>query len=195
MSARPSSRAGPSDAATAKPVAASNPPSPARVTARLCLTCGLCCDGTLFKDVELQPGDAPADLEARGLPLRRVHGKTKFPQPCAALNGCRCEIYRARPSHCRQFECLLFQSVSQGRTAIEDALRIIRDARGRAARVRRLLRELGDEAEQVALSVRFRRLRRRFEQGLGEPDQVERFGELTLAVHELNLALSGAFYS
>jgi hypothetical protein len=85
--------------------------------------------------------------------------------------------------------------VSQGRTATEDALRIIRDVRGRAARVRRLLRELGDEAEQVALSARFRRLRQRFEQGLGEPDQVERFGELTLAVHELNLALSGAFYS
>jgi len=46
-------------------------PSPAaNLASTLCLACGLCCDGTLFRDVELQPGDAWEKFRAEGLPLR-----------------------------------------------------------------------------------------------------------------------------
>ena len=34
----------------------------------LCLRCGLCCDGTLFTHVSLQPAEA-APLKALGLPV------------------------------------------------------------------------------------------------------------------------------
>src|SRR5438132_2396309 len=43
----------------------------------LCLECGLCCNGVIFADVRLQPGDDPKRLKALGLavansdPLRR----------------------------------------------------------------------------------------------------------------------------
>jgi len=45
----------------------------------------------------------------------------------------------------------------------------------------------------VPLSVRFRRMRARFEGGLEDNESVDRFGELTLATHELNVLLSEAF--
>lgn len=159
----------------------------------LCLACGLCCNGVLFKDVELQAGDNAALLTSRGLPIVARGGKQRFAQPCRALDSCTCQVYVDRPARCRQFECLLFKSVSQGRTELAEALRIVRRARLLADRVRRLLRDLGDGNETVALSLRFRRMRARFEKGLAEEQAVDRFAELTMATHELNLLLSQAF--
>jgi hypothetical protein len=73
------------------------------------------------------------------------------------------------------------------------ALRIVQRARRQAARVRQLLAQLGDRDDSVPLSVRFRRMRARFEGGLEDNESVDTFGELTLATHELNVLLSEAF--
>ncbi len=168
------------------------------VAEKLCLACGLCCDGALFKDVELQPGDDAARLLALGLPLSHGesalgHRPTKFPQPCAALGAdCRCRVYADRPLRCRQFECALFKTVLAGQVTTEAALRTIRPARQRAANVRLLLRALGDTEEQAALSLRFRRLNKRIEAGTDD-ETANTFAELTLALHDLNLFLRREF--
>ena len=172
----------------------------AAVVAQLCPHCALCCSGVLFRDVELQAGDDPSRLKALGLPLslkraaRSGQSALKFPQPCAALTGCDCRIYADRPTRCREFECSLLKSVSACETEVAVARRVIRDARGRAEKVRRLLRQLGDEDEHVALSLRFRRMQRRMETKLGGDETVEIFSQLTLAVHDLNLAMRERFY-
>ena len=172
----------------------------AAVVAQLCPHCALCCSGVLFRDVELRPGDDPIRLKTLGLPLspkraapagRRTQ---KFPQPCAALADCDCRIYADRPVRCREFECALLQSVSAGETEAVAALRVIRDTRERAEKVRRLLRQLGDAEEQVALSLRFRRMQRRMEAAPPEDEVAEIFSQLTLAVHDLNLAMREDFY-
>jgi uncharacterized protein len=159
--------------------------------AKLCLQCGLCCNGVLFKDVELQPGDDPATLKRLGIPLTKTN---KFPQPCVALNGCECRIYANRPTRCRQFECALLKSVVAGDVEIPAALRIVRETQRKADKVKRLLRELGDTEETRALSLRFKRMQRRFNVGDFEESKLDIFGDLTLAVHELNLALRTKFY-
>ena len=67
---------------------------PASAAESLCLACGLCCDGTLFADVKLQPADEPERLRQHG--LRLLHERAgkdllpddphlRFSQPCAAL--------------------------------------------------------------------------------------------------------------
>ncbi len=150
----------------------------------------------VFADVRLQAGDDRARLEALGLCFGRSRGATppKFSQPCAAYVACRCRIYADRPKYCREFACLLFKSVKGGQTQPDAALRIIRTAQQRAETVRRLLRELGDANETVSLSTRFRRTARRLERvGLDETT-ADTYGQLTLAVHDLNLLLSEAFY-
>lgn len=164
------------------------------VAEQLCLKCGLCCNGALFKDVQLQSTDDAARLKALGLPLETRRGLCRFNQPCAALDGCRCRIYAERPARCRDFECALFKAVSGGRLEAAVALRTVRLARGRAARVRRLLHELGDPDEHLALSVRFRRTTKRIEMGDCDTKTAKLYGQLTLAVHDLNVLLSGAFY-
>jgi Fe-S-cluster containining protein len=180
---------------------------------RLCLECGLCCNGVIFADVELEAGEDGERLRSLGLRLdsaasrpgsesraagRGDPGSTvaprKFSQPCAAFDGCRCRIYAERPGYCRAFECLLLRGVKAGRVAPVEARRLIRTARQRADLVKRLLLELGDDDEHVALSLRFRRVKQQVEASVPDEDAAEIFGRLTLAVHDLNVLLSDAFY-
>ena len=162
----------------------------------LCLECGLCCNGVIFADVQLMPEDNAAQLKALGLPLAPggKGRKLKFAQPCAAFDGCRCGIYAGRPKYCREFECLLLKSVICGQVEVEAARRIIRSARARSEKVKKLLRELGDADEHVALGHRFRRMQQRFEENVPDDKSAETFGRLTLAVHDLNVLLSEKFY-
>jgi uncharacterized protein len=170
---------------------------------QLCLACGLCCNGVIFADVKLQPEEDADHLRALGLRLilkaeaggpRSAPRAPHFRQPCAVLDGCICRIYSERPEYCRQFECLLLKSVKAGRTRSPAALAIIRDARKRAEKVRRLLRALNDTDEDVALNVRFKRAARRLEAAAMEKQVADTYGRLTLAVHDLNLLLSEQFY-
>jgi Fe-S-cluster containining protein len=158
---------------------------------QLCIACGLCCDGTLFKDVELQPGDNPERLRELSIPLM----KSKFPQPCFALcSNLACRIYEDRPNRCRQFECALFLEVRDDKIPAETALKTIAQTRKRAEKVRRLLRQLGDNDETTALSLRFKRIKRSMELGEHDDDAIEIFSELTLAVHDLTRNLAAHFY-
>ncbi|MEO5802952.1 MAG: YkgJ family cysteine cluster protein [Verrucomicrobiota bacterium] len=166
---------------------------------KLCLTCGLCCNGVIFADVQLQRGDHAERFKALGLPLARLR-KTdetshwKFPQPCAAFDGCHCRIYADRPKYCRAFDCALLKSVNAGEVEVPAALRTIEKARGRAEKVKQLLRKLGDKDEHIALILRFRRAAKRFQQIKANQQTADTFGELTLANHDLNLILSENFY-
>lgn len=179
----------------------------------ICLACGLCCDGVIFADLKLQPGDDASPFASLGaspsadpepsrgpqsarLPWMSPTGgrATKIQQPCIAFDGCSCRIYQQRPKHCREFECLLLHGLKAGRVEKSAALEIIRTARRRADKVWRLLRDLGDVDEESALSVRFRHTAKRLESGHLDKEIAGRYGELTLAVHELNCLLSSAFY-
>jgi hypothetical protein len=158
----------------------------------------------LFKDVELQLGDDAAKLQAFGLPVsgsrtmpRAAHSafrKLKFPQPCVALDGPVCRIYADRPAHCRDFDCALLKAVRSGQVKPAAALRTIRTTRQRADNVLHLLRVLGDTGEALALSLRFKRAKKRFEGRPPDDEIAETFSRLTLAVHDLNLLLREAFY-
>lgn len=164
---------------------------------QLCLTCGLCCNGVIFANVGLRPGDDVTRLRSLGLPISTPQSKLRPPhlvQPCAAFDGCRCRVYADRPQYCREFECVLLKSVKAGHTEPAAALRIIGTARERADKVRRLLCALGDTDEQLPLSARFRHTGKRLKAGELDEETAELYGELTLAVHDLNLLLGDAFY-
>ena len=171
-------------------------PAPSNaVGSELCLACGLCCNGVLFRDVELRSGDNEAVLRSIGAAVRRLKTKASVPQPCAALcQDNRCQIYAERPQRCREFECALLKRFLAGALPVAGALRVVRAAHQRANKVRRLLRELGDVDDQLPLSRRFNQTRKRLEASKLADGPAGIFADLTLAVHELNLLLSEAFY-
>jgi Fe-S-cluster containining protein len=160
---------------------------------QLCPNCGLCCDSTLFADVELCAGDNAARLKKLGLTLAKK-GKSKiaFAQPCACFDGKLCTIYKDRPKRCGLFECGLLKRVESGEMTANAALKKINAAKKRAGEVRELLRELGQRDVQMALTHRYTELMNRPMDFSVEGEAGQR-GELMLAVNELMQLLQRDF--
>jgi Fe-S-cluster containining protein len=100
----------------------------------LCHSCGLCCDGSLFGRVRLEPTEVNAANRKR---LRVIDSKEAFEQPCPALapvgrtDGARrtCSIYGDRPKACRRFECRLFERHRSEGGPLEPRLAAVRRVR------------------------------------------------------------------
>ena len=166
---------------------------------KLCGACGLCCDGTLFDLVKLEASDDAAKLKALGLPVTVSRGKApiaRFPQPCAALCQDRlCRLYADRPWQCRVFECGVFKDAKAGRITYASAHRLVKQARQRADKARRLLRQLGDAEEHRALGERFHRMSERLESGPTDAAANAKFADLSLVMHHLKLQALDKFYT
>ncbi|HVU28142.1 MAG TPA: YkgJ family cysteine cluster protein [Verrucomicrobiae bacterium] len=159
---------------------------------QLCPNCGLCCDSTLFADVELRKGDNPKQLMKSGLSLKKKgQGKLAFAQPCACFDGKLCRIYADRPKRCRTFECGLLKKVAANEMTTNAALKKISSAKQKAEKVRVLLRQSGNENEQSALT-------HRYAETMSAPmdlanDNPQLRGELMLAVNDLMQILQRDF--
>jgi hypothetical protein len=160
---------------------------------QLCPKCGLCCDSTLFADVELRASDKPARLSQLGLTLmKKTRSTTAFVQPCACFDGKLCRIYGERPRRCGLFECGLLKRVEAGELTPPAALKKITVAKNRAEEVRGLLRTLGQRKEQMALTHRYAEVMSA-PIDFSKPDEAERRGELMLAVNDLMVLLQRDF--
>jgi Fe-S-cluster containining protein len=131
------------------------------LTATLCTQCGLCCDGTLFGDVELSGRREATRLEALGLDVDSDDADVELlALPCRGLSGTRCSVYAQRPQCCRTFECRLLQQAQRGTITPERALEQIAAAKAQLRRVITLLgrteprrRERLPLAERVADAI------------------------------------------
>ena len=122
----------------------------------LCTECGLCCDGSLFADVELSGREEASALEVLGLEIEDADQDHRglLLQPCRALRGTRCGIYPHRPECCRTFECRLLQEARRGVVTVDWARRRIAEARQRIARIERLAGALGLRTGHLPLKER-----------------------------------------
>jgi Fe-S-cluster containining protein len=160
---------------------------------QLCPNCGLCCDSTLFADVELRAGDDAERLKQLGLTLhRKTRTKFAFSQPCACFDGKLCQIYADRPNRCRKFDCGLLKRVEAGEMTTSAALKKISEAKQQADLVRKLLLSLGQRDEREALTHRYAEA---MSQPIDMADETgpERHGELMLAVNDLMTRLQRDF--
>lgn len=122
------------------------------LTDTLCTRCGLCCDGTLFADVELAGPVEATRLEILGLDLDDDEAGTELLSlPCTALRGTRCGVYADRPRCCRTFECRLLQGARRGTVTVDQALVEIAEARAQVEQVKTLLARV--EARPVRLPL------------------------------------------
>jgi Fe-S-cluster containining protein len=163
---------------------------------QLCTRCGLCCDSTLFADVELRAGDNAKRLAKFGLSLAKK-GKSKiaFAQPCACFDGALCKIYNDRPKRCRLFECGLLKKVNAGEMKANAALKKISHAKVLANSVRGLLRSLGERPEDMALIECYKQAMQAPIDLNGDARDSERRGELMQAFSDLMLILQRDFLS
>jgi len=153
---------------------------------QLCPSCGLCCDSTLFADVEVRAGDDARELARLGLSLeKKGRNKTAFAQPCACFDGKLCAIYGDRPKRCRTFECGLLKKIGAGELSAGIALEKISKAKILVKKVRELLHSLGQNDDRLALTKRYA-LAMSAPVDLSASENSSEFrGELMLAVNEL----------
>ena len=97
------------------------------LTQSLCLSCGLCCDGTLFSEVPLKPTDDIAAFAAKGLQISVGAGSRTLKQPCPAHKSCACTVYADRPSTCRAYQCVLLKRIERNEISRDAALGVIRE--------------------------------------------------------------------
>jgi uncharacterized protein len=123
------------------------------LTDTLCTRCGLCCDGSLFAEVELASSDEASALEVMGLEIEDADGDEGglLLQPCGALQGKRRRLYPHRPDCCRTVECRLLQEVEHGAVGVARANEKITAALKRIERVKALVVQLGPGNECLPL--------------------------------------------
>jgi uncharacterized protein len=159
---------------------------------QLCPNCGLCCNGVLFADVELQKGDDAGQLIELGLSLKKKGVKRAFVQPCACFDGRLCKIYSDRPQRCRTFECGLLKQVQAGNLEAEAALKQIAETLRLVEKVKGLLRSVGQTNEELALTHRYKAA---MDAPVDFSDEAgaENRGKLMLAVNDLMQMLQRDF--
>jgi hypothetical protein len=95
----------------------------------LCLTCGLCCDGTFLSGVPLNPDDDITALKAVGIDIVSDNDLTLLKQPCSAHKNCACGVYANRPQACQTYKCKLLKRFERGEIPRQSALENINKVR------------------------------------------------------------------
>lgn len=102
----------------------------------LCLSCGICCDGTLIGFVQLDREEVPRLKEL--FDIENANGDGVFLQPCKHYcDGCN--IYSKRPKQCGIFKCGLLKSYEQKRLDFDTAKLIINEVKRRRIEIERKL--------------------------------------------------------
>jgi uncharacterized protein len=111
---------------------------------RLCLSCGLCCNGDIHNWTHLRFQEI-AHLRALGIEVIMLpEGGPAFYQPCALLDDQACTIYAQRPHACRDYECKLYRSLNSGEIDLEDAFQHTRRLRHLITGLRSHMLEVDD---------------------------------------------------
>lgn len=152
---------------------------------QLCPACGLCCNGVLFGDVEIQGQDDAKRLSALGITLGRKGRKVAFPQPCSCFDGRWCRIYADRPAQCRAFECRILKRVLSREMTLARAQSLIKQVQSRVKIIINLMRHLGNVEERLALSRRYTQIMTQPIDLAGDEETIEARAQLMLEVDKL----------
>ena len=108
----------------------------------LCLSCGLCCDGTIFTHGPVSAAEPVEVFRAAGIritPDRGGEGRYELPLPCLRFENGRCQTYGCRPAICSSYRCRLLRRVEAGKMTLQEAKGIVQSAREKRRRLRPLL--------------------------------------------------------
>jgi Fe-S-cluster containining protein len=105
---------------------------------RLCMACGLCCDGALHNAGVLLPEEVPVAF-SRGMNVSEAGAEARFALPCPMLKDRCCTIYAGRPRACRNYKCRLLMSLDAGENSLEECLDKVRNARSLVRKLQDIL--------------------------------------------------------
>jgi hypothetical protein len=121
---------------------------------KICLTCGFCCDGTLFLHATLYPGESghlPEKIEQSRF---TQDDKEFFRLPCLYFSE-KCIIYDSkRADICSSYRCQLLKDYAGGKITMDEALEIVKGAMSMRTSILDQYRKISGESN----SLNFRQL-------------------------------------
>lgn len=93
----------------------------------LCVTCAMCCDGTLFRRAKIYDGEVD-EIRESGLEILEDENATFFRLPCRHNHCGACQIYDRRFHVCRTFFCALYKRQAAGEISMADARNVVATA-------------------------------------------------------------------
>ena len=117
----------------------------------LCLSCGLCCNGSIFSVIPLD------NTLKRQLPLHYLADKKHqlLQLPCTHYVENKCGIYNTpeKPHACSQFRCRLLFQLEDGKSSVKESLDTIKEAKAQIEEIQTLLRNLDNYDENTSLEL------------------------------------------
>lgn len=156
----------------------------------ICLSCGLCCDGTLIGYVKLGSEELPALREL--LNIEEEGGKGFFLQPCKSYcDGCT--IYSNRPKQCDNFKCRLLKSVEQKELSFDTALERINAVSQKKISIEKKIAKLPFELESNSFYFKMTELKTLLYKKKAESPVTQNQLELIPDLEQLNSLISKNF--
>ena len=119
----------------------------------ICVSCGLCCNGTLYHVAPLTRAEYDNLIAVLDLELDSK-GQAFLQLPCAALEGTACTRYETRMNICRDYHCGVLEKVADGTLDQEAAVAIVAQARVLAGRLADLMPPGGGASSRITLTQR-----------------------------------------
>ena len=159
-------------------------------SSNICLSCGLCCDGTLIGFVQLGYEELP---ELRKImEIEDENGKGFFLQPCD--NFCDgCNIYSKRPKQCANFKCGLLKSIEQKELKVDSAIEIINVTKQIKLAIENKLAIHQFELESPSFYFKMAELKKLLQKKESESSLTQKHLELISDLEELDSLLSKNF--
>jgi hypothetical protein len=146
----------------------------------LCTACGLCCDGTLFGFMPVEP-DEHAIAARAGVAVSERRGIASVPLPCTYLDGACCTIYGHNYRICSTFRCKLLRARTAAKIDADAALAHVAEAQ-------RLRNAFVSAARDAGITGDIPAIRRTLREGGGPTNPATAWPRLQQAALDVYLA-------
>lgn len=149
----------------------------------ICLSCGICCDGTLIGFVQLDPEEVPVVKEF--MDIEDEKGNGFFLQPCNKFCDA-CTVYSKRPRQCASFECGLLKSVEQKELEFDSAVEMVKVVKQKKVAIEEKLAVINIDLQSQSFYFKMVELNRLLQKKMAELSITQSQQELLLDIEELD---------
>jgi Fe-S-cluster containining protein len=153
----------------------------------ICLSCGLCCDGTLIGFVQLVSEELPVIKKLMN--IEDSNGNGFFLQPCSSYRD-GCGIYSKRPKQCANFNCELLKSIEQKELDFDSAIEIINVIKQKKIAIEKKLAILQVELQSQSFYFKMVELKKLLQKNKPESSLTQNHLELISDLEQLDSLLS-----
>lgn len=159
-------------------------------SSNICLSCGICCDGTLIGFVQVGREELPK-LKTL-IDIENPNGEGFILHPCKHLcDGCT--IYDKRPKQCGDFDCQLLKSVQKEEIDFDLALQIVDGVKEKKIEIEIKIAELQIELQSQSFHFKMVELHKLLERLKMEKALTTGLQELTTDLANLDQLISKKF--